>query len=102
MVEGRTGNETEKLLRALFGRTFDDVHPTKRSKKNRFLKLFFSFDGVGNEIEKSCGVLLRVDRRNSVHARAVLDGLGHLGRLLLDPVVRQDVHQSQEVDLSLL
>ena len=102
LVEGRTGNETEKLLRALFGRTFDDVHSTKRRKKKRFLNFFFSFDGVGNEIEKSCGVLLRIDRRNSVHARAVLDGLGHLGRLLLDAVVRQDVHQSKEVDLSLL
>ena len=71
-------------------------------KEKQIFETFFSFDGVGNEIEKSCGVLLRIDRRNSVHARAVLDGLSHLGRLLLDAVVRQDVHQSQEVDLSLL
>ena len=39
------------------------------------------------------------DPPDTVHAGAILNGLGGLGRPLLDPVVCEDVHKREEVDL---
>ena len=58
-----------------------------------------SLDGFGDEVEEAFSVLLRLHRADAVDARAVLDRLGHLGRLLLDTVVREYIDERQEVDL---
>ena len=58
------------------------------------------FDDFGHELEETTSVLLGFNGRNAVHVRSILDRFGCFGRLLLDAVVREDVDQCQEVDLS--
>ena len=53
------------------------------------------------KVEEPGRVLIRLHRGDAVDGAAVLDRLGHLGRLLLDAVVREDVDQREEVDLAL-
>ena len=57
-------------------------------------------DGFGDEVEEALSVLFRLHRADAIDARAVLDRLCHFGRLLLDAVVREYVHECQEVDLA--
>ncbi len=54
---------------------------------------WFLDDGLVDELEESRRVLFRFHGGNPVHASSKFDRLGHLGGLLLDPIVRQDINQ---------
>jgi hypothetical protein len=57
------------------------------------------FHRLGQELDESLSVLFWITRGDAVNVGAMLEGLGGFGSLLLDPVVRENVDECDEVDL---
>lgn len=60
----------------------------------------FLFNHFGHEFEEAASVLIGFHGGDAVNVRAVLHSLGSFGRLFFHAVMRQDVDQSQKVDLT--
>ena len=95
-----TGHQPRDRCRA-FHKTRLLTSRVRRPPVNEASKLAALVHGSLNELHESACVLVRFDRRY-FRTRSVLHGLCCLCRALLHAVVREDVNETEEVDLLLL